>query len=200
MKALPVQRRALLKRHALIQAAETLFTTTGYEATTAKRIASQAEVAIGTFYQYFDNKEQILREIAQKMRDQVYHSIPEQITVPDDKHEVTTLNVIRDVLDTIYDYHENNPELHQVLEQRRHLDPALNEILLNCEEKLEGKIRIFIRSFNIRQPDVVAYNVYAMVEGLVHRHVFGPRHTDKTQTLDLAAEMLTCYLQQQPND
>jgi len=197
MKATPSQQRALFKRNALLEAAQDLFSTKGYEATTAKRIASLAGVATGTFYQYFDNKDDILREIAQGMRDSVYGSIPEKITTQEHLSVEVTQNLIRDVLEIIYVYHEQNPALHQVLEQRRNIDPNLDEILLFCEQKMEHKIRLFLDNFNLPQPDIVAYNLFSMAEGLVHRHVFGPKRTDKVATLDLAARMLASYLQQQ---
>lgn len=196
MKAAPTQQRALLKRTALIKAAEELFSTLGYEATTAKRIASHAEVATGTFYQNFDNKDDILREIAQGMRETVYQAIPEQITTSDNISASELQHLIHQVLEIIYNYHQQNPDLHKVLDQRRNMDPTLDQILQHCEQKMESKIRLFLDKFELQQADIVAYNLYAMAEGLVHRHVFGPERSDKTQILDLAASMLASYLQQ----
>jgi AcrR family transcriptional regulator len=58
--------RALVKD--LLEAADTLFVNEGFEAVTVTRIAERAGVAIGSLYQYFDNKEAILVEcIRQRM-------------------------------------------------------------------------------------------------------------------------------------
>ncbi|GAA5315489.1 MAG: hypothetical protein AseanaTS_06940 [Candidatus Pelagadaptatus aseana] len=193
MKPLPTQKRALEKRAALVNAAQISFAENGYEATTAKTIAAKAEVATGTFYQYFDNKDDMLRVIAQKKRDEIYQAMPELAARVIETAAPSTEDLFRDVLELIYSYHEAEAELHQVLEQRRVNDPELDAILLRSEDIMEDKVRQFVKTFNKDNPEAVAYNLFAMAEGLVHRHVFGNPDTGKQETLDLGARMLACY-------
>lgn len=58
----------------MIDAAGTSFVEQGYE----KTIAAIAGVATGTFYQYFENKDDMLRVIAQIKRDEIYESMPQK--------------------------------------------------------------------------------------------------------------------------
>lgn len=51
------------KKNALLESAYTLFTENGFSRTTISDIAHNAEVAKGTFYLYFDDKESILEEL-----------------------------------------------------------------------------------------------------------------------------------------
>src|SRR5688572_22981840 len=61
----PVQERAHKTRAALLDAAEREFAERGYAQTTAKSITARAGVATGSFYQYFADKDAVLRELAQ---------------------------------------------------------------------------------------------------------------------------------------
>jgi AcrR family transcriptional regulator len=201
MKALPIQTRAKQKRTALITAAKECFSGHGYDNTTAKSIASCAGVATGTFYQYFDNKEDILCVIAEQRIDDLYQQVPsakELFTLSDKVQKNSakanaTQDIFRYVLDLIYTFHEEAPELHQVLEQRKALDPRLAEILGQGETLLDERVLLFVQSFNINNANTVAFNLFAMAEGLVHRHVFGNPTQSKATTLQLGAIMLASY-------
>src|SRR5204863_6962653 len=52
--------KKLDKRQAIVDAARSLFTTAGYEATTIADVARKAGVAVGTVYLYFKNKTELL--------------------------------------------------------------------------------------------------------------------------------------------
>ncbi len=200
MKTLPTQKRALDKRRALIQAARQSFANCGYEQTTAKSVAQAAGVATGTFYQNFENKDELLRVIAQQKRDEIYQAVPGLNTqaVEDQNSklsEYSTEALFRQVLEIVYDYHESEAELHQVMEQRRFIDKELDDILLRSEDVMEEKVLVYVKAHNSPNPDAVAYNLFAMAEGLVHRHVFGQPSSSKEDTLNLGAKMLACYFE-----
>ncbi len=57
---MPAQRRSRIKREALLWAGLELFELNGYEATAIGAIAARAKVAVGSFYQYFRSKRQLL--------------------------------------------------------------------------------------------------------------------------------------------
>jgi AcrR family transcriptional regulator len=56
----PCQERSREKRAQLLAAALTLFAEKGYEGTSVDAVALQAGVAVGSFYQHFRNKRQLL--------------------------------------------------------------------------------------------------------------------------------------------
>jgi len=56
----PVQKRSLEKRARLKAAALALFAEKGYEATSIEEIAQQADLAIGSYYQHYRSKRQLL--------------------------------------------------------------------------------------------------------------------------------------------
>ena len=197
-KTLPQQARALQKRSALLVAAKNEFTDFGYESATAKSIAKRAGVATGTFYQYFHNKEDILRFIALER----FQYLFEQVSEPSAQLENESVYInFRRTLSLIYDFHESDPKLHQILEHRRHSDETLAQILNEGEAVLEGRVKRFVQSFNIKNPEATAFALFAMAEGLVHRHVFhdqSKQRISKKQVVDHGAEMLASYFSSLP--
>jgi len=193
MKALPTQKRAKLKRAALIDAAVTEFSSVGFEVATAKSIATVAGVATGTFYQYFENKNEILRVIAIERYEQLKDHIQwfEVQTARVSELDLTAL-FLR-ILQSIYDFHAMNPELHQVLEQRKISDPELQKIMNNGQGELFKRILSFVQSFNLPNSEVIANNLFAMGEGIVHRQVFDKPDLESSEVLDVGAEMLASY-------
>lgn len=209
MKPLPIQKRALLKRSALLDAARLDFSEHGFEIATAKSIASRAGVAIGTFYQYFDDKNDILRVLAGNRMELLSQNVDlYKVNAVTDNGVVFEEGVYMgnglegdfkieeifiEALSFIYEFHSQDPELHQVLEERRNNDPLLKDILVDGEEILLERIVRFVQCFNLSKPRIVAINLFAMAEGLVHRHAFGDDETDVNEVVGIGAEMLASY-------
>lgn len=193
MKSLPTQQRARLKRAALIDAAVNEFSSVGFELATAKSIAASAGVATGTFYQYFDNKNEILRIIAIDR----YQQLQQHFEWFDSaKNRISGQYIeatIRRILQSVYDFHALNPELHQVLEQRKTSDESLAQIMHEGEFVLRSRALLFVQSFNMNFPEIVANNLFAMGEGIVHHHVFEHTGLDQNDVLDVGAKMLASY-------
>lgn len=67
----PKQERSRAKRRALLDAAEQLFATRGFDAVSAEDIAAEAGYAPATFYNYFANKAQVFVLVAERHWDAV---------------------------------------------------------------------------------------------------------------------------------
>lgn len=192
----PKQLRARMKRLALLDAAAAEFGERGYEHTTAKSIATRANVASGSFYQYFSNKDEALRVVAERR----FAQISDQLSVPkvDSPSELGSIDLcalFRDALAYVYAFHASDQALHEVLEQRRCVDPALNALMHNREGALLAKVRRFVGLYGLDDPDTVAFCLHAMAEGIVHRHVFHPNAIDREAVLDHGAAMLAACFQ-----
>ncbi|MEO7001414.1 MAG: TetR/AcrR family transcriptional regulator [Ktedonobacterales bacterium] len=68
----PRQARSREKRAALLKAAEALFVERGYAGATADEIAAAAGVSVGTFYNHFRNKRQILLTLALERLEDIF--------------------------------------------------------------------------------------------------------------------------------
>jgi AcrR family transcriptional regulator len=64
-RKLPKQKRGKQKVNMIMRTAARLFSEQGYESTTTRHIADQAGLPIGTIYQFFRNKKEILLALAE---------------------------------------------------------------------------------------------------------------------------------------
>jgi len=201
-KAVPKQQRAIQKRNALLRSAFAEFSGNGFEATTAKSIADRAGVATGTFYQYFHNKDDVLLAITrQRFKELLAH-----LQVPDTSLELADTSreapgpepMIRQALEFLYDFHQQEAGLHDVLEYRRRVDPALAALMDDGETVLMERVRAFVARYVHNQIETTAFCLFAMAEGLVHRHVFqGHQAVSRNQVIETGTRLLSAYFQQQ---
>jgi AcrR family transcriptional regulator len=77
------ERKKLETRQSLMEAALQLFGERGYEATTVEDITSAADVAKGTFFNYFETKEAILPAIAASRLEQLEEALRPERGAPD---------------------------------------------------------------------------------------------------------------------
>ncbi|MBW4420897.1 MAG: TetR/AcrR family transcriptional regulator [Myxacorys californica WJT36-NPBG1] len=73
MRRQPKQARSQERVHHILDVAEQLFIESGYEQATTRAIASRAKVPVGSLYQFFPDKEAIVRALANRYFEQEYH-------------------------------------------------------------------------------------------------------------------------------
>ena len=84
------QRRKARTRGSLLAAARSLFAANGVDATTIAEIAEQADVAIGSFYNYFRTKEDLLAGILEDaLTEQLRHLQARQADIEDPAERVS---------------------------------------------------------------------------------------------------------------
>ena len=71
----------------LLQSAERLFGSIGFRETKVNDITNAADVALGTFYTYFENKEEILKYLVKRINDDLRHTIKQAIQIFDDRRD-----------------------------------------------------------------------------------------------------------------
>lgn len=176
----PSQGRAIRTRAALVAAAELEFSDTGYAQTTARSIALRAGVATGTFYQYFSDKDVLLRELAQVRQARIASEsasiLGVELDAADDAGGVLERieRSMSRVVQLVVDYHRENPGLHAVLTERRHADPELDELTAQAEALLVTRsAELLRRSGFVGDVDATAFVLFGMVEGSAHAHVLG---------------------------
>ncbi|MDI9244751.1 TetR/AcrR family transcriptional regulator [Marinobacter sp. CHS3-4] len=201
-KAAPKQERAIRKRNALLASASAEFSAKGFEATTAKSIADHAGVATGTFYQHFHNKDDVLLEVT-RQRFEALHAhlqVPEaDLNVAEGSDRGTDLQqVFSQALSFLYDFHQQEAGLHDVLEYRRRVDPALAELMDGGEAILMERVRAFVARYVRDQVETTAFCLFSMAEGIVHRHVFqGHSAVSRDEVIATGTRLLSAYFEQQ---
>ncbi len=178
----PVQSRAHKTRAALLAAAERDFDERGYAQTTTKSIAERAGVAAGSFYQYFTDKDAVLRELGTARMNTLRGKL-QSIGLPAidnsnsvDEIERAARRALRDMVDEVLAYHRLEPGLHAVLSERRSADPQLDKMTSESEHSLVASIEAVLAHFGFAADrKATAFVIFGLIEGSVHSHVLGTR-------------------------
>lgn len=175
----PRQRRAMRTRASLLDAARREFSERGHAGATSKTIAERAGVSVGSLYQYFSDKDQILREIARARAEliagETLGALGRSLAGAEGDDPVSDVRQkLRAVVQVVVDQHRDDPGLHAVLTERRHADPALDSLTSAFERRLIEAGALLLESWG-HEGDCLgtAFVVFTMIEGAVHTHVLG---------------------------
>jgi len=112
------ERRAAARKHQILHAAAKIFAEKGFHRTTAREIAEEADLAVGTIYNYFESKEDIVIEIVDHIttaqqrapqaeealkhdyREVFYRGFRERIREIDEDHLTMFMAVLPEILST----------------------------------------------------------------------------------------------------
>jgi AcrR family transcriptional regulator len=196
----PIQARAQKTRAALLAAAEREFSERGYAQTTAKSIAARADVATGSFYQYFHDKDAALHELA-RARTSALIARVRSFRHPH-RDRIAALAALHGVIEAVLDYHRADVGLHAVLSERRHADRALDTIERASERRFVAHIAASLDDFRYAgDRKALAFVIFAMIEGAVHSHVLGTRMvSDRRFTTALVDAVVTLVRAGLPNE
>ena len=177
-----------------MEAAQIEFSERGYAAATSRTIATRAGVAIGSFYQYFRDKDAVLLEIARERYAAVARDSLGQLEVAPPTEAVGLVEIrarFRAVVALVIDFHRRDPGLHAVLTERRHADPALDALTSEAERSLVERVAELLDRWGYEGDRLAtAFVLFGMVEGSVHAHVLGARVVDDERFLDALVEAL----------
>lgn len=185
----PVQERALKTRAALLDAAGREFAERGYAQTTAKSITARAGVATGSFYQYFADKDAVLRELAQArfadLAGRVRGLHPSQPARDAAGLQQQARRSIRRIVAEVLDYHRRDRGLHAVLAERRLADPELTAITDASDRGFVSEVQAQLQRWGYRGDAAAqAFLVFGLIEGSIHSHVLGTRMLSDRRFLD----------------
>lgn len=76
-----VVKEAEVRREELLDIALELFLTDGYDRTAVEQITRRADVAKGTFYHYFDSKQDLLEQLVERYTDDLFSHIEQALEV-----------------------------------------------------------------------------------------------------------------------
>jgi AcrR family transcriptional regulator len=96
----PRQPRGQRRIETVLDAAERLFAVLGYEATSTNQIAAEAQTSIGSLYQFFPNKEAILRALVARSQEQM-REVLEGVFASDPRDELSPDELLDRLLDPL---------------------------------------------------------------------------------------------------
>ncbi|HEU4951746.1 MAG TPA: TetR/AcrR family transcriptional regulator [Holophagaceae bacterium] len=191
----PRQARSQATVEAILTAAARILTREGFEALTTNRVATVAGVSVGSLYQYFPNKEALVRALCERhthgVRDRIRQRFQEAWARPVDE-------VARTVIEGMVEVRRHEPRLHQELLR---LAPAVGglEELHAVEQEVEALLAGFIASrpgeFGPGDPERRAFLVCHAVQACVHGAVLErPAWLKEDGFLEELVSLVTRYL------
>lgn len=112
------------KEKAIIDSAIKLFAENGFHNTKIAKIAENAGIASGSFYIYFENKEQLLTTIFDNLWSKLYYSLKDFIC----REDVNAVDKFDGLIDLIFDAFTANPNLAMVFVNEHHTILRIGDI------------------------------------------------------------------------
>ncbi len=195
----PQQARSRRTRGRILEAASSCFERLGYDETTTAEIAREAGIAVGSVYDYFRDKREILLELLHDTVEQVADLVvqglaPEGWTGADPRESV------RKLLELVFHSRTLRPGLQRILWERFFKDPEVRSAVEAIEGRVRGAIVALLEALRaegrtrIEDPATAAFVVHLSVEWTASRLVLGGSPVDIDDAVDAATEMITRYL------
>jgi AcrR family transcriptional regulator len=191
----PVQARSVETRDRILDAAARVFSAHGYAAGTTNRIAAEAELSVGSLYQYFPNKDAVLVELVRRHVASGTQHIEEMVAAA---RPGSLREWIEVLVDAMVANHRDDPALHQVLFEEAPRPPELLAEVHALEERAVAVVASVLRTLpevRVADVDAAARFVVVTVESLVHRVVATRAPALSIETFrDQLVTMLVRYL------
>lgn len=167
----------------------------GYHNSTTDKIAQEAGIAVGTIYNYFRNKEEILEYIFAVELEKRQKALEKEI-----KSEKPVLDKLRVLLEIHFSEIANNVAVGQILVREQQL-PGRNEstgitaflqgVPALIKDLLDEAIELGeIRPCNTR---IIAAAMFGAIQGVATNAVFEQDENIRSQILEAAPQELLCY-------
>jgi AcrR family transcriptional regulator len=108
----PQQARSRQTWESILDSAETLLVEEGYDALTTNRIAEEADISVGSVYQYFPNKEAILLTIMDRFAERQYEILVDGL---DELADANLETAVQGIVSNMLAAKRDRPELNRVL-------------------------------------------------------------------------------------
>lgn len=193
----PVQERSIKTKKKIIEAATKLFSDKGFHRTNTKEIASEAGVAIGSFYSYFKDKKDVFKNALEVYLYEFHDMLEKEINclkINTKDHK----QIILELIGIIIKAHDVFKAFHNEVLSNNFSDSYMEELLMNTEEKSLEKIRNYLLLFKedliVGDIDTATFIVYKTISTIVDTIVFTQQDIKKERIINETGDMLTRYL------
>jgi AcrR family transcriptional regulator len=183
----PASAKGRRTRRRIVESARVVFEEKGYLGARVVDIASGAGVGHGTFYTYFDSKEEIFAECAAEVADDLFTSydFPPGLTQVERLHETNRRYIER---------YERNAAMMALIEQVALFDSSLRELRLRIRrhfaDRVEGAIARMNRTRFAGEPQLDPYIAANALGGMVDNFCYAWFVLGEPFDRDLALETL----------
>lgn len=179
----PKTKLGLCKMQTLLDAAEKLFTQSGFAAVSISDICKEAHTAVGTFYIYFETKTDIYRYLVEKYKDDIRKQLAASIACC-----TTRLEMEREGIKCFVRYAVSNPSVYNIIWGSLAVD---NQMFTDYYESFARSYARALRTARdelaVKDVDTLAYMLMGITNFLGLRAIFeGMTDEQIDETIDAA--------------
>ncbi len=170
-KELPSTPRGLRTRTKLIESARTVFERDGFLDARLVDITTEAQISAGSFYTYFDSKEEIFAAVLAEVEEEMLHPAIETVPAGDDPVEV-----IRVSNRAYLESYQRNAKFMRLLNQVASIDDEFRDLRRKRGQAFVQRNAHSIEELQkagVADPEVDAYLAASFLSGMVGRAAFG---------------------------
>lgn len=169
-KQLPQTKKGLKTRKKLLDTAEEIFGTKGYFNTSIVDITHQADVAQGTFYNYFSSKQMIFEELVKQLSKDFRYEIKQEVAKATSSKEAQMIGIR-----TFFSWVKKHRNLYNIVQQtalvsedlyRWYYERIAKGYIKGLEEAMKGG------EFKELDPETVAYALMGISQFIGMRWVY----------------------------
>jgi AcrR family transcriptional regulator len=195
----PQQARSRRTRERILEAAAACFEEQGYDEVTTAAIARRAGIAVGSVYDYFHDKRDILLEILHSTVEVVADLVVQGLA-PECWPGSDPRASVRNLVHQVFHARRVQPGLQRILWERFFKDPEFRAATEAIEDRVRGAIEHLLRELRargqIRIDDLAtaAFVIQVSVEWISSRLVLGGSRVDVDAAVETASDMLWRFL------
>jgi AcrR family transcriptional regulator len=137
MRKAPQQARSQQRVDAILAAAAAMIGEAGYEGVTTSKLAKRAGISVGSFYQFFANKEAVFQALGERYLDEMRRK-NDAMFPPDAQYAPLPVLVARAV-DMLVLHAAEHAQLHELLESGW-VSPEMRTVTVAMNKEIERKI------------------------------------------------------------
>ena len=161
MRRKPLQARSQERVNRILDVAEDLFATQSYAVTTTKAIAKQAEVSIGSLYQFFPDKGAILQALAVRQNELLYERLA--LFNHAELAQLPLSTYVEQLIDISAQFFWDNPGYYATFMEVQGSIPELQQIEDAADAKLIQDLAASLAQRETIEDAVIDYEVVAFV-------------------------------------
>ena len=165
----PRSRKGMQTRARLVEAAKQIFEENGFLEARISDIAERAGLSHGSFYHYFDSKEQVFREVTEAVQEHISAPMNEYVLAPGST--ATPAERLRNAIRAHFEAYREEARIMGVIEQVSRYDDYVHDILERRHKLYNGLIAESIRQLQKRgmadtalDPEIAAAALGSMTE------------------------------------
>lgn len=185
----PLTKRGEATRRKLLEAAEVVFAAVGYHEASIVKITERAGIGLGTFYLYFDGKQQIFEELVVDLNRRVRHSMAEAMAGATNR-----IDAERAGFEGFFRFTAAHPALYRVVREAEFVSPETMRLhYTRIVEGYEAGLRAAQQDGDVDDrldPEVTAWALMGVGELIGMRFLLWERDADGKPPAAMPAEVI----------